>query len=82
MVRFLSIVGESRRPGCWGFAAFMAVCLGLSGCCKHAWNLRGDNFADNTLSDQARSYRTADKNNELFGASNKAQQIEKDLGVK
>jgi hypothetical protein len=81
MVRFLSNVGALWRLGRWGCAAVMVACLGLSGC-AHKCNLRGDNFTDNALADQARAYRTPDKNNELSGWSNRAQQIEKDVGVK
>ncbi len=59
--------------------AAIVACLGLSGCAK--CSLRGDNFNDNSLADQCRSYRKPDAKNELFGFSNKAQQIEKDVGI-
>ena len=80
MFRFFSSNGMLRWLGRWGCAAALLACLGLSGCCKTV-NLRGENFADNGLADQCRSYRSPDKNNEVFGASNKAIQIERDLGV-
>ena len=80
MFRLLSLVGLRSRSSRWGFLAIIVVTLGLSGCCEKC-NLRGDNFQDNALADQCRQYRKPDHNNDLFGVSNKAQQIEKDVGV-
>lgn len=73
------MVETGSQLGRWGLAV-LVVCLGLSAGCAES-NLRGDNFHDNALSSQARTARTADKNNEIWGVTNKAQQIEKDLGV-
>jgi hypothetical protein len=75
-----STIAATGRPAGWGCVAALAACLGLSGCCSQC-NLRGDKFADNPLADQGRQLRTPDRNNELFGLSNKAQQIEKDVGI-
>jgi hypothetical protein len=81
MFRSFFTLGISWRLTRWGAAAAVVACLGLAGCCEKC-NLRGDKFQDNSFGDQCRSYRTVDKNNELFGLSNKAQQIEKDVGVR
>jgi len=69
----------ARLARCGSVAAVL-VALGLSGCCQNC-NLRGENFSDNALADQCRHYRTPDRQNELFGVSNKAQQIERDVGI-
>ena len=65
MFRSLFAVGIRRWLRRWGCAVMLIAFLGLSGCCEKC-NLRGDNFADNGLSDQCRSYRTPDKKNELI----------------
>jgi hypothetical protein len=80
MIRSSTIATLGRRAG-WGCAAALAACLGLSGCCSSHCSLRGESFPDNPQADQARHLRTPDRNNELFGVSNKAQQIEKDVGI-
>jgi hypothetical protein len=70
----------SRLLRCLGIAAVIA-CLGLSGCCGNFNSLRGENFRDDELASQGRRLRTPDRRNELFGVTNKAQQIERDVGI-
>ena len=78
LIRF--VAGTLSRLGRLGCSAALFACLGLSGGCEKC-NLRGDNFQDDTLASQARQMRSHDRNNELFGVTNKAQQIEKDVGI-
>lgn len=77
---FRFVAGTFSQLGRYGAAVALVACLGLSGGCQSS-NLRGDNFQDDSLASQARQMRPHDRNNELFGVTNKAQQIEKDVGV-
>ena len=77
---FWFVAGTFSQLGPLGPAAALVACLGLSGGCQNS-NLRGDNFQDDSLASQARQMRPHDRNNELFGVTNKAQQIEKDVGI-
>jgi hypothetical protein len=81
MSRPLFFLPMSGRLARWASALVLIACLGVSGCCGNC-NLRGESFADDSFASQGRAMRTADRNNELFGVSNKAQQIERDVGVK
>ncbi len=56
----------------------LAACLGLAGCAR--FNLRGDPFPEDDISALSRQLRPHDTNAEAWGASNKALQIENDLG--
>lgn len=51
----------------------------LVGC--SSWNLRGEGFAENELSEFCGQYRQADLGTGPAGLSTKAQQIEHSLGV-
>jgi hypothetical protein len=56
------------------------VGLGLALGCANV-NVRGDNSPDNALGDLCRQRRTPDQDCQSAGVSNKAQQVERDLGV-
>lgn len=60
-----------------GRLLFLAVLL--VGC--SSWNLRGESFAENELSEFCGQYRQADLGTGPAGLSTKAQQIERSLGV-
>jgi len=77
MLSILSTLIKSRaRHWGWFFAAI--ACLGLSGCTR--FDLRGDSFKEDEVSGTFRQLRPRDTKAEPWGASNKALQIEKDLG--
>ncbi len=59
---------------CWIVA--LLACLGLPGCAT----LRGESFKEDELSGTARQLRPRENKAEAWGTSNKALQIEKDLG--
>lgn len=65
--------------GRWAVAGILSLML-WSGCAGDS--LRGDRFAEDPVATEARGMRTPDKNNEVWGATNKARQIENDLGVR
>ena len=68
-----------RLPfGRWRWLAVLAVCLGTWGCTQ--MNLRGDGFADSELSDFARDVRQVDDLGQSDAFSNKARQIDMNLG--
>ncbi len=69
---------KKARIGRWCCAAVLAASLGLPGCTSV--NLRGDAFPDNELSGFARQVRGADTSGKSLAWSNKARQIEQDLG--
>jgi hypothetical protein len=79
MLHLLSMITSLLRPRRGAWLLLAAVVL-LSGCCSPP-NLRGDNFADDSLASQARGRRQTDKDNETWGVTTKGRQIEKDLGV-
>jgi len=62
------------RP--WSLAA-LVMCAAMSGCCS--WNLRGEGQA--TDANTCRQYRAPDKDVSIWGFSNKARDIEKNLGA-
>jgi|GEM_PF-3244165 len=77
MLLILSTLIKSRaRQWCWIVAAI--ACLGLSGCTR--FDLRGESFKEDELSGTFRQLRPQDSKAEPWGASNKALQIEKNLG--
>jgi hypothetical protein len=59
-------------------AAAGLLLLGLSGC--SSWNLRGDNFPDDSMTSTVRKTRQPANKSEFWGFSNKARQIEEDCG--
>lgn len=68
-----------RLPfGRWCCLAVLAVCLGVSGCTN--LNLRGDGFTDNELSNLAGQIRGGDQTVQSDAFSNKARQIDRNLG--
>ena len=69
----------SRLGRCCAAAALL-VCLGLAGC--QAMHLRGESFPDDELSRTARESRPTDNVPEAFSFSNKARQIEHNLGAR
>jgi hypothetical protein len=79
MFRINHHVGQKFRLVFLGGLAAALMILGLSGC--SSWNLRGDPFADNSMSSSVRQARPPMKNAEFWGFSNKARQIEEDCGV-
>jgi len=58
----------------------LSACLTLSGCTRPL-NLRGDNF-QGEFSNWGENNRPVDNSGALYGFSNKAQQIERNLGVR
>ena len=76
-VSLLTLV--DRLPfGRWCCLALLAVCLGVSGCTN--LNLRGEGFPDNDLSDLAGQIRRGDQDVHSDAFSNKARQIDRNLG--
>lgn len=63
------------RRGC---LALLLVCLGLAGCSN--LDLRGERFSDNELSNLAGEMRHSDATASSDAFSNKARQIDKNLG--
>jgi len=64
------------RIGRLGRVFLLALLAGCAG-----WNLRGEGFTDNELSEFCGQYRRADLGTGPAGLSTKAQQIERSLGV-
>lgn len=74
-----SSLSKMSRIGRSVMAAVAILGASLSGCTS--MDLRGDSFREDELSGTARQMRSRDANNEAWGVSNKAQQIEKDFGI-
>jgi len=64
--------------GRWCWCAALVACLGMSGCTN--LNLRGGSFPENDLSSWGRQMRGADALGLSQAFSNKARQIDRDLG--
>ncbi len=73
----LNLVDRLAR-GRWFWLAVLVVCLGQSGCSN--LNLRGEGFAEDDLSNLARQARRADDVGHSDAFSNKARQIDANLG--
>lgn len=71
---------ENSQLGRWSRLALVVACLGITGCCD--WNLRGDHFAEDDLSTLPQQFRPVDPDGEPFTFSNKARQIERNLGYR
>jgi len=69
---------DRLRFGRWCCLAVLAVGLGVSGC-THL-NLRGEGFADNDLSNLAGQIRRGNQDVPSDAFSNKARQIDRNLG--
>jgi hypothetical protein len=67
------------RIGRCAMATVAILGLSLSGCTS--MDLRGDSFREDELTGTARQMRPRETNNEAWGVSNKALQIEKDFGI-
>ena len=74
----LSILVDRLPLGRWCCLALLAACLGTSGCAN--LNLRGEYFPDNDLANLARQMRQVDELGPSDAFSNKARQIDRDLG--
>jgi hypothetical protein len=76
----LSVANPRCRPPLRRvFWAVTLVCLGLGGCAS--CDLKGSNFADNSMADSVSQYRKPESDAQLYGVSAKSQQVEKDLGL-
>ena len=72
-----SFFGMSRLGQC--FCALAAVaCLLLSGCAS--WNLRGESYPEGEMSQMVQQLRPPDGEGDSFAFSNKARQIDRNLG--
>ena len=80
MFATLSRLFKSLLCGPWFCAAVLVGCLTLSGC-QHV-DLRGEKFPEDELSGFSRRLRPRDTEAEPAGMSNKARQIEGDLGAR
>ena len=78
MFGFLSILVDRLPLGRCLCLAVLVVCLGTSGCSR--LNLRGEPFSDNELSNFAGEVRQADATGPSDAFSNKARQIDRNLG--
>lgn len=70
-------IGRPRNR-LWRWIAVAILCLGVAGCAK--LNLRGESYNEDNVSGMWRHLRPADPKADAWGVSNKARQIEKDLG--
>ena len=78
MSRFVATLIHEFRIGRWCCCAALVACLGLSGCAN--LNLRGEGFADDGLSGLSRRLGPTERRQEPFVFSNKARQIDRNLG--
>lgn len=78
MFRSMKTLVKKLRMGRWCWVAVLVASLGLPGCAQ--WNLRGSPFAEDESSDMFRQFRPREGSGEAWGASNKALQIERDVG--
>ena len=74
----LSTLVDRLPLGRWCWCAALVACLGMSGCTN--LNLRGDSVAENELSGFAAQLRGADGLGPSHAFSNKARQIDMNLG--
>jgi len=63
----------------WSLGRILLLMVVLAGCA--GWNVRGEGFTDNDLSEFCEQYRQADLGTGPAGFSTKARQIERSLGV-
>lgn len=66
--------------GRWACLGAVLLGVGLSGC--QSWNLRGESFAEDEFSNMPKRLRPFEPGSEAFGVSNKALQIERNLGFR
>ncbi len=70
----------AATPGRWLQTGIVILCLGLPGCAK--WNVRGEPFQEDDFSTLPKRMRPIEAGSETWGASNKAIQIERNLGFR
>jgi len=80
MFHLVSNFAETIRPSRWHWIGTILACLALSGCAN--CDLRGEPFPDESLFPWSGQVRQRGEQKEFFGFSNKARQIEQDLGVR
>jgi hypothetical protein len=80
MVRFLSILAAKLRPAACLCVAAASILLAAPGCAR--MNLRGEPFPEEPMSDMVQRLRQVDDQAQSFAFSNKARQIDRDLGVR
>ena len=80
MFRPVSTLAGKSRLGLSLAALAAAALLAVGGCAN--LNVRGDSFPDNSMSDLARRLRQVDGQAQSFAFSNKARQIDENLGVR
>lgn len=78
MFSSFSTLVDRLAPGRWCWCAALVACLGMSGCTS--LSLRGDRVAENELSGFAAQLREADAMGPSHAFSNKARQIDRNLG--
>lgn len=66
--------------GRWAWVALVLFQVGLSGC--RSWDLRGESFPEDDFSSMPKRLRPFEPGSEAFGVSNKALQIERNLGFR
>ncbi len=80
MSSFLLMLIGHRRIRQLGQLMLVVACLAVAGCCS--WNLRGDGFPEDELTSMPKHFRPTDPDGEAFAFSNKARQIERNLGFR
>ena len=66
------------RIGRWALTAAILACLGFSGCAS--LNLRGETFREDEMTSLTRQLRQVQEQGQSFAFSNKARQIDQNLG--
>ncbi len=64
----------------WACVVVLLLVAGTAGC--QSWNLRGEGFAEDEFSSMPKRLRPFEPGSEAFGVSNKALQIERNLGFR
>jgi hypothetical protein len=78
MILDQSLLGKMSRLGRLVAVAIAIACTSLCGC--RNWEPRGERFQHDPLLELPRDLRQSEANTEFWGASNKARQIESNLG--
>lgn len=80
MARLLSILASKRHASAWLLATAASILVVVSGCA--GMNLRGEPFPEEPMSEMVQRLRKVDGQAKSFAFSNKARQIDRDLGVR
>jgi hypothetical protein len=82
MFAFRTNLFNTLPIGRWHWGAVLVFCLALAGCCNMdvCGHSSEDSFREDGLSGTSQQMRPAERNNEAFGFSNRARQIERNLG--